>query len=146
MKDKCENFVLARHGTLALPSNTSAWNTWYEGMISSNADPLRSVSSCTSEAQIDAVLIGDAETTKAIPMLVFGFQKNTLSLRQGARTSEADDIYQGIVASSAIATLSATQQYSDIVHFFDTTESPKSKNAEHVFGRDWDDPTEKTTR
>ena len=142
MKDKCENFVLARHGTLALPSNTSAWNTWYEGMISSNADPLRSVSSCTSEAQIDAVLIGDAETTKAIPMLVFGFQKNTLSLRQGARTSEADDIYQGIVASSAIATLSATQQYSDIVHFFDTTESPKSKNAEHVFGRDWDDPTE----
>ena len=135
--NSCENFVLARTNSTAMPANTTAWNAFYERLVSSRSISLSSaIAPCASGVSMSAVYVGgDANMTKLIPLRVFeSTSSRSVSLASASSNSE-DDLTQ----FDGPVVLSATEQYHDIVHIFDKTQEPKSKDASQVFEHTFSD-------
>jgi len=135
----CQNFVLARRGDATVPSNYSAWNTFYAGLISGGPSSLTTFSNCSSAAEVPAAVFNSGATmTKAIPMLV---SNKVTSLVQNANAA-ADEkkVYESVMKAGGVTpktSLYAKQRYHDVVHAFDKTTSAsggtQSGNEDLVF-------------
>ena len=68
-KGECLNFVLARQRSLILPNNNSAWNEFYQRMVSMNADPTQLDQDCNGDVDVDAVVRGNDDYDVMVPML-----------------------------------------------------------------------------
>ena len=138
--NSCENFVLARTNSTAMPANTTAWNAFYEELMPSGSSSLPSaITPCAQVGvHIPAVYAGgDANMTKLIPLRVFeSTASKTVSLASESATSTSED---DLTQFDDPVVLSATEQYHDIVHIFDKTQAPKSKDASQVFEHTFSD-------
>ena len=122
-----------------MPANTTAWNAFYEELIPSGSSSLSSaITPCEVGVHIPAVYAGgDANMTKLIPLRVFeSTASKTVSLASESATSTSED---DLTQFDDPVVLSATEQYHDIVHIFDKTQAPKSKDASQVFEHTFSD-------
>ena len=122
--NSCENFLLARTNSTAMPANTTAWNAFYEELIPSGSSSLSSaIAPCEVSVHIPTVYAGgDANMTKLIPLRVFeSTAPKTVSLASESATSTSED---DLTQFDDPVVLSATEQYHDIVHIFDKTQAP----------------------
>ena len=137
--NSCENFVLARTNSTTMPANTTAWNAFYEDLVPPGSPSLSSaITPCASSARIAAVYAGgDANMTKLIPLRVFeSTSSKSVSLASGSASSTSED---DLTQFNDRVVLSATEQYHDIVHIFDKTQEPKSKDASQIFEHTFSD-------
>jgi hypothetical protein len=86
----CENFVLARTNSTAMPANTSAWNAFYEELFKSVGSSLSSL--IVPCANVDAVYAGgDSGMTKMIPLRVLGVGSKIVSLSSSDSNLRLED-------------------------------------------------------
>jgi hypothetical protein len=112
--DSCENFVLARTNSSAMPANTTAWSAFYEELVQSGLSLSSMILPCVTQAQVEAIYAGGNEMmTKLIPLRVFNAASKSVSLASGGAPSSFND---DLTQFDDPVVLSATEQYHDIVH------------------------------
>jgi len=89
----CENFVLLRQETSAVPKTSGGWNEWYDELIDENIDPLSGVKECSSldEHETTARVLGDADDAYVLPMLVTAPGSNVFFIDPAAMVSNNDE-------------------------------------------------------
>jgi hypothetical protein len=91
--NSCENFVLARTNSTAMPANSTAWNAFYEGLVPSGSSLSSVITPCASRVSISAVYAGgEVNMTKLIPLRVFDASSSrSVSLVSGSAPSSSED-------------------------------------------------------
>ena len=118
---KCAKFALIREGSAALPRNSTDWNTVYQKLVSSQADPLAATHRSCDKKTTAISPIGDARLTHIVPLLGSGPSGNLISLAADAASPSEADIYARVIKDASSSTvLRATQRYDDITHIFST--------------------------
>ena len=89
----CENFVLLRQGTLAIPGNSRGWNEWYDELNDEDIDPLSGVKECSAldENETAARVLGDAADAYVLPMLVTAPGSNIFFIDPAAMIANTED-------------------------------------------------------
>jgi len=89
----CENFVLLRQGTLAIPDNSGGWNEWYDELNDDDIDPLSGVKECSAldENETAARVLGDAADAYVLPMLVTAPGSNVFFIDPAAMLANTEE-------------------------------------------------------
>ena len=135
----CENFILPRVASVAVPYSSMGWNELYRNFTTvMGLDPLSKVAKCRSleEAEFDAVVFGQQSDLYVLPMLATAPGSNAIFIDLDSKKihdnvrDDPKQLFDRVSRLGLEVSLWSRRNLPDVIHVFDTGDVDKGYGAE----------------
>ena len=123
--DTCANAVLVRKKAPTVPTNSSGWDLFYQGLVQQDVNIFENhVTECGELHNADGYVLGNVNHTMVIPLVATVPGRHSLwvdifSAQRRAAEANETDLQDRIFGDRLNMEVHATRRYPDIVHVFD---------------------------
>ena len=123
--DTCANAVLLRKKSPEIPTNSSGWELFYEGLVQQDVNIFENhVTECGALHNAAGYVLGNVNHTMVIPLIAtvpgrHSLAVDIISAEQRAAEANETDLQTRIFGDRLNVEVHATKRYPDVVHVFD---------------------------